>query len=107
MKREVAVLDTGIDYYHSAFADSKFLADRNKLGLTLNDLKAIMANNDMAAESLGPGLAPEDVYVSDKIPYGFDYADKDSDVFPLLSNHGTHVSGVIAGNRLEHIEAED
>jgi hypothetical protein len=25
----VAVLDTGIDYYHSAFADSKFLADRN------------------------------------------------------------------------------
>ena len=103
----VAVLDTGIDYYHSAFADSKFLADRNKLGLTLNDLKAIMANNDMAAESLVPGLAPEDVYVSDKIPYGFDYADKDSDVFPLLSNHGTHVSGVIAGNRLEHIEAED
>ena len=103
----VAVLDTGIDYYHSAFADSTFKADRNKLGLTFDALKAVMANNDMASESMVQGLSPEDVYISDKIPYGFDYADSDSDVFPLLSNHGTHVSGVIVGNYLEHIEAED
>ena len=103
----VAVLDTGIDYYHSAFSDSTFLTDRDKLGLTFEDLKAIMANNDMASEGFVPGLGAEDVYISDKIPYGFDYADRDSDVFPLLSNHGTHVSGVIAGNYLEHIEAED
>ena len=103
----VAVLDTGIDYYHSAFADSTFLADRNKLGLTFDDLKAVMANNDMASESMVPGLSPEDVYISSKIPYGFDYADGDSDVFPLLSNHGTHVSGVIVGNHLDHIESED
>ena len=103
----VAVLDTGIDYYHSAFADSTFKADRTKLGLTLDDLKAVMMNNSMASESMVPGLTPEDVYISDKIPYGFDYADGDSDVFPLLSNHGTHVSGVIVGNYLEHIEAED
>ena len=103
----VAVLDTGIDYYHSAFADSTFKTDRNKLGLTFTDVQAVMKNNDMAAESMVAGLSPEDVYISDKIPYGFDYADRDSDVFPLLSNHGTHVSGVIAGNYLEHIEAED
>ena len=103
----VAVLDTGIDYYHSAFADSTFLADRDKLGLTFEDVKALMANNDFAAEGRAPGLTPEDVYISDKIPYGFDYADSDSDVFPLLSNHGTHVSGVIVGNYLPHIESED
>ena len=103
----VAVLDTGIDYYHSAFSDSTFLADRNKLGLTFEDIKAVMANNNMASEGMVSGLSPEDVYISAKIPYGFDYADKDSDVFPLLSNHGTHVSGVIAGNYLEHIDAED
>ncbi|MBP3401657.1 MAG: leucine-rich repeat protein [Clostridia bacterium] len=103
----VAVLDTGIDYYHSAFADSTFKADRNKLGMTFADVQAVMQKNDMAAESMVAGLAPEDVYISDKIPYGFDYADGDSDVFPLLSNHGTHVSGVIVGNYLEHIEAED
>jgi len=103
----VAVLDTGIDYYHSAFSDLTYKADRNKLGLTFADVQAVMKNNSMASESMVPGLSPEDVYISDKIPYGFDYADSDSDVFPLLSNHGTHVSGVIAGNYLEHIEAED
>ncbi len=103
----VAVLDTGIDYYHSAFADSTFKADRNRLGLTFADVQAVMKNNDMASEGMVAGLSPEDVYISDKIPYGFDYADADSDVFPLLSNHGTHVSGVIVGNYLEHIEAED
>ena len=103
----VAVLDTGIDYYHSAFSDSTFKTDRDKLGLTFADIKALMANNDMASEWMVEGLSPEDVYVSDKIPYGFDYADGDSDVFPLLSNHGTHVSGVIAGNYLPHIEADE
>ena len=103
----VAVLDTGLDYYHSAFLDKNFTADRSKLGLTFDQVAAIMVNNDMAAESREPGLTAEDVYISDKVPYAFDYADNDSDVFPLLSNHGTHVAGVIAGNYLPHIESED
>ena len=103
----VAVLDTGIDYYHSAFLDKYYTADRSKLGLTFEQVSALLSNNDMAAEKRELGLTAEDVYISDKIPFGFDYADNDSDVFPLLSNHGTHVSGVIAGNYLEHIESED
>ena len=103
----VAVLDTGLDYYHSAFLDSNYTADRGKLGLTFDQVAAILANNDMAAESREAGLTAEDVYISDKVPFGFDYADSDSDVFPLLSNHGTHVAGVIAGNYLPHIESED
>ena len=103
----VSVLDTGIDYYHSAFLDKYYTADRDKLKLTIDQVSALIANNDMAAEKLKNGLTAEDVYISDKIPFGFDYADSDSDVFPLLSNHGTHVSGVIAGNRLEHIESDD
>ncbi len=103
----VAVLDTGLDYYHSAFLDTNYTADRSKLGLTFTQVAAILANNDMAAENKEAGLTAEDVYISDKVPFGFDYADNDSDVFPLLSNHGTHVAGVIAGNYLPHIESED
>ncbi len=103
----VAVLDTGVDYYHSAFADKFYTADRGKLGLTFEQVSAILANNNMAAERRVEGLTASDVYISAKIPFGFDYADNDSDVFPLLSNHGTHVAGVIAGNSLEHIESED
>ncbi len=103
----VAVLDTGLDYYHSAFLDKNYTADRSKLGLTFNQVAAILANNNMSAESKEAGLTAEDVYISDKVPFAFDYADNDSDVFPLLSNHGTHVAGVIAGNYLPHIESED
>ena len=103
----VAVLDTGLDYYHSAFLDKNFTADRNKLGLTFDEVADIIASNDLAAEQRENGLTAEDVYMSAKVPFGFDYADSDSDVFPLLSNHGTHVAGVIAGNYLPHIESED
>ncbi len=103
----VAVLDTGLDYYHSAFLDSNYTPTNGQLGLTFEQVSAIIANNDMAAEKKEAGLTAEDVYVSNKIPFGFDYADDDSDVFPLLSNHGTHVAGVIAGNRLDYIEADD
>ena len=103
----VAVLDTGLDYYHSAFLDSNYKPKNGQLGLTFEQVSAILANNDMAAEKREAGLTAEDVYISNKIPFGFDYADSDSDVFPLLSNHGTHVAGVIAGNKLDHIESED
>ena len=103
----VAVLDTGVDYYHSAFLDSNYHPQDGRLGLTFDKVAEILGEHDMAAEARKLGLTAEDVYMSNKIPFGFDYADNDSDVFPLLSNHGTHVAGVIAGNRLEHIESED
>ena len=91
----VAVLDTGLDYTHTAFSTQNFTADRSKLGLTFDDIAALVGGT--TAATLKPGLTAEDVYINEKVPFGFDYADKDSEVFPILSNHGTHVSGVIAG----------
>jgi lactocepin len=35
--------------------------------------------------------------MNSKIPFAYDYADKDSDVAPFDSNHGTHVAGIIGG----------
>jgi lactocepin len=52
----------------------------------------------MEASQLVDGLTAEDVYMTRKIPYAFDYADNDADVAPINSEHGTHVSGIIVGN---------
>ena len=91
----VAVLDTGLDYTHSAFSLANFTADRNKLGLTQKVVSSLI--NTTKASSMVEGLTGEDVYINEKVPFAFDYADRDSDVYSLHNNHGTHVSGVIVG----------
>ncbi len=91
----IAVLDTGLDYYHTAFSINNFTADLNKLGLTFDDVAALVG--DTVASELQSGLKAEDVFINQKVPFGFDYADGDSEVYPIESTHGTHVSGVIAG----------
>ncbi len=89
----IAVLDTGIDYYHTAFGS--FNVSEDELGLTFDELSAKISAT--TAASIQQGLTASDVFISNKIPFAFDYADYDSEVFPLRSDHGTHVSGIIAG----------
>ena len=94
----VAVLDTGLDYNHTAFSVNNFTADRNKLGMTFSDVEGFIANTE--ANKLHSGLTASDVYLNEKVPFAFDYADYDPDVYPMTpqaSEHGTHVAGVIAG----------
>jgi len=89
----VAVLDTGLDSSHTAFSPNNFTS--TKLGLTYEQVAAVL-NNTKAYEQSG-GLSVDDVYINDKVPYGYDYADNDPDVYSTHNNHGTHVSGVIVG----------
>ena len=91
----IAVLDTGLDYYHTAFSINNFTADPAKWGLTFDEVAALVG--DTVAAELQNGLTASDVFVSQKVPFAFDYADGDSEVYPIQSDHGTHVSGVIAG----------
>ena len=90
----VAVLDTGLDYTHPAFDPARL--NSSNLGLTKSEVASHVANT--AAASRVPGLTADDVYINDKVPFAFDYADNDSDVYSLHNNHGTHVSGVIVGH---------
>jgi putative PA domain protein len=89
----VAILDTGLDYTHSAFSVDNFTTTNE--AFTLDNVSEKV--NDTLAADFTPGLTGEDVYVNKKVPYAYDYADKDPDVLPIDSEHGTHVAGIIAG----------
>ncbi len=89
----VAVLDTGLDSAHSAFSPENFTS--TKLGLTYEDVAAVVEQT--RAYEQFEGLSVDDVYINEKVPFGFDYADVDPDVYSTHNNHGTHVSGVIVG----------
>lgn len=89
----IAVLDTGLDYTHSAFDVNRFEGEEV---ITLDTLAGKVG--ELTANNTTAGLKAEDVYINEKIPFAYDYADGDSDVFPINSEHGTHVSGIIVGN---------
>ncbi|MBP5342490.1 leucine-rich repeat protein [bacterium] len=93
----VAVLDTGLDYTHTAFSVDNFTTTNE--AFTLDYIQSKISST--TAAKFTTGLNGEDVYVSKKVPFAYDYADKDADVSPINSEHGTHVAGIIAGKDAE------
>ncbi|WP_045518882.1 S8 family serine peptidase [Neobacillus niacini] len=83
----VAVVDSGIDYTHK--------------DMTLSD--AAKAKEKWTQDKINQKFAETDVneiWYSDKVPTGYDWADKDTNVIPGTkgSPHGTHVAGTIGAN---------
>ncbi len=98
----VAVLDTGLDYTHEAFAG--FQSSNVDYAWNRDHIKAELANKNLKAEERSGSLEAVDVYVSEKVPFAYDYADDDPDVYPSYSNHGTHVAGIIGGYHYDEDE---
>lgn len=88
----VAVLDNGFDLSHTVFANQP-----PKTVLDFKDIYEALQNPDFIASQMTKGLDASDVYYSSKIPFKYDYAEKDPDVNPTSDEHGTHVSGIIGG----------
>lgn len=91
----VAVLDTGLDYTHTAFDSSEENFTTTNERFDINYV-AEKIDGTRASETTR-GLVAEDVYLNRKVPFAYDYGDKDPDVLPINSEHGTHVAGIIAG----------
>ncbi|RSK28653.1 lactocepin [Bacillus sp. HMF5848] len=82
----VAVLDTGIDPWHKDMV----LSDETVPALSEE------AVNTFIAEKGLPGK-----YFTEKVPYGFNYADENDEILdlgPAASMHGMHVSGTVGAN---------
>ena len=112
----VAVVDTGTDPDHQSFSAEGFeyalAQNAAEAGMSLEAYKASL--NLLTAESIAkvlpqlnvskriPGITAEELYLSSKMPFSFNYVDGDLNIshdFDDMGSHGSHVAGIAAANR--------
>lgn len=85
----VAILDTGFMKAHEAFSvmptDTKYSKD---------DIASLLQSQTLASKVTDA----DSVYINEKAPYGYDYANGDTDAEAVGQAHGVHVAGTVAGN---------
>lgn len=85
----VAILDTGFMKAHEAFSvmptDTKYSKD---------DIASLLQSQTLASKVTDA----DSVYINEKAPYGYDYANGDADPEAIGQAHGVHVAGTVAGN---------
>ena len=85
----VAILDTGFMKAHEAFSvmptDTKYSRD---------DIASLLQSQSLASKVTDV----DSVYINEKAPYGYDYANGDADPEAIGQAHGVHVAGTVAGN---------
>ena len=93
----IAIIDTGIDTAHQSFSEDAFLNSIGELGKNSELMTAAEINALAAQLNTNSGN-----YVSAKIPYAYNYIDKNTTVNHMSDTqgeHGSHVAGIAAANK--------
>ena len=97
----IAVIDTGLDIDHPSFVDAPDSPrmDATHVANVLTELNAYY----LFEQSSPLSLSAEDVYFNQKVPFGFNYVDRSTDIthdYDDQGDHGTHVAGIAAANKI-------
>ncbi|MBU5228354.1 S8 family serine peptidase [Clostridium senegalense] len=88
----VAILDTGIDYKHKDFKNPE---DTGKLKLKKDEVEKVKASGVLKADKNA------NTYFTEKIPFGYNYADRNEQIVDLRDSkgpHGAHVAGIVGAD---------
>ena len=106
----VAIIDTGLDIDHLSFDAAAYeysLSLRaEQLGMSYEEYVASLDLLDaeeiaLVVDQLHVSINADEVYINSKIPFGFNYIDKNYDVTHLndkQGEHGSHVAGIATAN---------
>ena len=104
---KVAIIDTGLDIEHQSFSAEAFdyaLAEAaEKAGKTVADYNLLDADGiDAVSGDLNSGAVSASSYYNTKIPYTYNYVDRNYNVTHIndqQGEHGSHVAGIATANR--------
>ncbi len=85
----IAILDTGFQVDHKAFAAGVADPTYRKADIVKKSMFGFL-------NTIVPMFGAQ--YYSEKIPYRWDYASVDKNVYNGDNTHGTHVAGIVGGN---------
>ncbi len=89
----IAVIDSGFDVNHEIFQGEITGAKLSK-----TDIENLINGESLSINASGGDVTVNRVYRSEKIPYAYNYDNKNSDTFNVSIPHGMHVAGIAAGN---------
>ncbi|MGM9639791.1 MAG: S8 family serine peptidase [Faecousia sp.] len=112
----VGIIDTGTDVDHQSFDNGAFLyalkENAKEAGISedkyleslhlldLEEVKAVLPQLNVHERS--PEVTAEELYLTEKLPFGYNYVDKNLKIthdYDTFGGHGSHVAGITAANR--------
>ncbi|MGM9639956.1 MAG: S8 family serine peptidase [Faecousia sp.] len=111
--QRIAVIDTGLDTDHQSVDEGAFLyalgedevdlMDQSDVAAVLQQLNIYKGYANSTGQIVSDKeLTADKLYISAKIPFGYNYVDRNLDVThdnDQQGGHGSHVAGIAAGNR--------